>query len=268
MPRRPFRMPQALIRCLLLTGALLLPTAGPGRADPAEPEAAEEAAAAGRVLLILTRAEHLDRPLITLADGPASLRTLLARLPEAERARVEVRSEVPFERAMRMATLPDGAVCLPQVSRTAEREGLLWFSRPTFAPGRLAAFALTGHPSIALHGQLSDLLRDQGLLLAWRRGVSYGEETDRLLDRYAPRRAQLSAATTRTTDLVCGGRADYVLAGENFAPVLRCEGEGGRLLEPRVFPDSPILEVEHIACGRGVPDSFRTALDALIPPLP
>ena len=252
----------------MVTGLLLL-CGGTGRAEPAAPDSAGEMApAAGRVLLILTRAEHLDRPMITLADGPGSLRTLLARLPEAERARVEVRSEVPFERALRMATLPDGAVCLPQVSRTTEREGVLWFSRPTFAPGRLAAFSLPGHPSIALHGFLSDLLRDDGMLLAWRLGISYGVETDRLLDRFAPRRAQLSAATTRTTDLVCGGRADYVLAGENFAPVLRCEGEGGRLLEPRVFPDSPTLEVEHIACGRGVPDSFRAALDALITPLP
>jgi hypothetical protein len=198
-------------------------------------------------------------------QGSRPFRDLLFAAWPADQVQITLQTGIPFERALKTVQSPgSGPMCLPFVSRTEERAQSLQFSRPLRRPGQVAVLHRTNGPRIARLPGLEALFADPELVAAFRKGARFGAAIDRLLSKHQPVAATMATSTTPTYEMICAGRADYLLVDQQVWHLVPACANGEKLTAT-IYPDAPHLDAERLACSLSTPPELLQAVNALLP---
>jgi len=189
-----------------------------------------------------------------LGQGPLdqTLRLLAGQLPEVEH-RVEAMSLEKVWRDMRLGR----PVCFADAFKTNERLKVARFVELSPSP-RMLLVALAGRLPPGPELSLRELLAAGELRGLFGRQRSYGDELDRVLDEFNPRREPMPP-DAKLLPMLQQGRMDFLLENAN-GWLQTTEGA----LDVRLVREGRQTPPVHVACGRGVRQDLVRQVDGAV----
>lgn len=194
------------------------------------------------------------RRIEALGQGPMdqTLRMLAAQLPDVEH-RVEAMSLEKVWRDMRLGR----PVCFADAFKTNERLKVARFVE--LSPSlRMLLVALPGRLPAGPELSLRELLVAGELRGLFGRQRSYGDELDRVLDEFQPRRESMPP-DAKLLPMLQQGRMDYLLENANGW----LQTQPGQL-DLRLVREGRQTPPVHVACGRSVGQDLLLQIDAAV----
>lgn len=194
------------------------------------------------------------RRIEALGQGPMdqTLRMLAAQLPDVEH-RVEAMSLEKVWRDMRLGR----PVCFADAFKTNERLKVARFVE--LSPSlRMLLVALPGRLPPGPELSLRELLAAGELRGLFGRQRSYGDELDRVLDEFQPRRESMPP-DAKLLPMLQQGRMDYLLENANGW----LQTQPGQL-DLRLVREGRQTPPVHVACGRSVGQDLLLQIDAAV----
>jgi polar amino acid transport system substrate-binding protein len=172
---------------------------------------------------------------------------------------------VPTNRQLMMVRDPGALNCAVGWFWTPERDNFAKFTKPIYRDKDwmvLANAALAARGDTSLH----DLLRHPETKVLVKDNYSYGQDLDKLLEKWKPTVAVSTAATGKMVQSISKGVVDmmFVSTDEGYYIMAHHPAEQTGNLRLLHFKDMPHGPERHIMCGKAVPDEVIARLNKAI----
>ena len=172
---------------------------------------------------------------------------------------------LPTNRQLMMVRDPGALNCAVGWFWTPERETFAKFTKPIY---RDKDWMVLANATFAERGDASlhDLLRHREIKVLVKDNYSYGQDLDKLLEKWKPTIAVSTAATSKMVQSISKGVVDmmFVSTDEGHYIMAHHPAEQTKNLRLLRLKDMPHGPERHIMCGKGVPDDVIARLNKAI----
>ena len=174
-------------------------------------------------------------------------------------------SKMPFSRQIMIIQGNQGFDCVLGWFKTPEREQFAKFTKPVFRDKEKIALTAADNPYLKGEVAIEDLLADKNITLLVKQGFSYGDDIDRMFEKYQTIRRSVAVESTQMLKMIAAKHVDYMLiTPEEATPAILNAGLALDQFRMVKINHLPKPEYRYIMCSKRVPDEIIDKLNASI----